>query len=184
MRVGWECKWGWRPVCKYGPSLNTTNTTTQHYLLLLRLLVHINEVQPCRLTNDSVMIRVLTAKPSEGMTFTRSMYQDDLYHPYTQVKCRFFCEGPLEQLRSDYILEFRVYNSDLHYDLIMSSLLRQKPCDFGFESYASYAPLKVLNNYLTIVLLNPFENRKEIWIKPNYKQKVDFDRSLVISHKL
>lgn len=66
MRVGWECKWGWRPVCKCGPSLNTT--TTQHYLLLLGLFARINEVQPSLLTNDNVMIWAFMIKSSEVMT--------------------------------------------------------------------------------------------------------------------
>lgn len=67
MRVGWECKWGWRPVCKCGPSLNTA--ITLHYLLLLELFVCINEVQPCLVTNDGVMIIADRIKSSEGVTF-------------------------------------------------------------------------------------------------------------------
>lgn len=98
MSVGWECKWGWRPVCKCGPSLNTT--ATAHYPSLLRLFACIKEVQPCLLTNDNVMIRVFVMKPSQGMTFTQPVTSEGLHHPNAQVNPRihlmhlFICRTP------------------------------------------------------------------------------------------
>lgn len=70
-------------------------------------------------------------KSSEGMTFTQPARQEDLHHPYTQVRRRFLLMtlpfGRTQKLlKKNLDLEFGGVTFSDNKQLIVSSLLRQK----------------------------------------------------------